>query len=950
MDKMPHPFISPVLKEAAEVKADELNQAKEDFRHRYISDVEPIAGGDTFTRVKSLLDNIAKLNLELEGDDDLEIITRYVKQADDRSVSQSKMLKIEVLVRSKLKKYLNRLEACSLHMDLMTSTMNTGLSVTSTLDFESTDIEDEFEVVEESELDEVLEKFEKDTFSTNEVDVEAIEAYLCDSIATPEDNPALDRLRSDLKEFADEILADGLVIDQDFLKWCITDLLKHSLVGEDKKKTLTDYLQSPIALRELKSTLNAKSVHRWNYKNAEKGLPVTVVQNFEGQYCISIEESIVDLLFLSCMGLIWSTKLRGCLKQFFQSCSFNTRTLSVAELNKREYFLGRTPLKTSVPPPQPICSCHPYPPAPMPPLPGVGMPMPPPVVEEIYPPPPPVVEICPPPPPHVVVHPIRHRKGKPKYSQYWGPPPPPFLGMQSINLLRHGRYTSQFLNSRLPVDEGCTPKATSQEELQAKLIKTLVVEKKLREAFDGKAHIGTAQFQSLASTLPHQTILTVLKFLGIPEVFLDFFERFLSAKLNIGPAVRGAPDRVLPRACGVPAGHALEMFFTEAVMFFLDVDIHRKTSSFLYRLKDSCYFVSNGEQYQAYERQIAKFADAMGLDVVYPSSQSIGLLTFEHGTPSIKVREVVAYALRVKKQLNACSTVLDWVRVWNSTAGTYAAHLFGPLANVMGKGHLETVRNIYTHIFDTILDNRDLTSHVSDLLAKHLKPNVPIPIEAFIFLPQAYGGLGVKNPFITLSLASGLPEDVDATLKAYLDCEDTYYTQAAKNYAALDDDDRARKLEAIFGKDNTLVEAALGPSRDLSVFMTREEFTALRERAAYPTLPYPPYPEIAVATPSASRMYSDLFYEPTEIINCTEKIEDELRRLSGTGDMKAWRSLSGEDRWVLQLYGDECFETYGGLEIWCGEAVPQEILKAVRGGWGEDYDDDASSVSSMTEP
>jgi hypothetical protein len=953
MNTMSHPFISSVLKETVEAKADELNQAKEDFKYRYISDIEPVAGNDTFIRVKSLLDDIAKLSLELEGDDDLEIIAQYVKQSHDGSISQLKMLKIEKQIQSRLKKYLNRLETSSLHMELMSNTMNAGLSVTSILDFESTELDDDFEVVEESELDEVLEKFEKDTFTTNEVDAETIEAYLRDPIETPDDNPALNVLRSDMKEFAEDIVADGLAIDQDFLRWCIVDLLKNSLVSEDKKKTLTDYLQSPIALRELKSTLNAKSIHRWNYKNADKGLPVTVVQNLEGQYCISIEESIVDLLFLYCMGFMWSTKLKRCLNQFFRSSSFGIRTMSVAELNKREYFLGRTPLKNFVEPPPAICTvCHPYlPPAPMPPPPVIDLSIPPPPVVQICPPPPPLVEIISPPRDRIRIRPSHSRKQKSKFNPYWGPPPPPFLGLHNIAGLRNDRYINDFLMSRLPTEEGSKPKVTSPEQVQAKLIKSLVVERKLLEAFNGNANTGTVQFKSLASTLPHQTILTVLKFLGVPEVFLDFFERFLSAKLNIGPAVRGAPDRVLPRACGVPTGHALEMFFTEAVMFFLEQDVHQKTSSYLYRLKDTCYFVGNDEQYQAYEKQIAKFANIMGLDMISGKSLSIGLLNFDRGAHTIKLREVVAYALRVKKQLNACNAVTDWVRVWNSTAGTYAAHLFGPLANVMGRDHLESVKNMYKHIFDTILDNGDLTGHVSGLLAKHLKPNIPIPVETFIYLPQAYGGLGVKNPFITLSLAQGLPEDPDAALKAYLECEDTYYKQLVKNYALLTDDDYARKVEAVFGADTAYFEAAMGPARDLSVFMTKEEFTAYRERAAYPALPVPPFPEIPPETPSASRLYTNLFCEPTNIISCSEKVEDELRRLSGTGDMKSWRNLSGEDRWVLQLYGDECFETYGGLEIWCGEAVPQEILKAVRGGWGEESDDDdASSVSDMTEP
>lgn len=508
--------------------------------------------------------------------------------------------------------------------------------------------------------------------------------------------------------------------------------------------------------------------------------------------------------------------------------------------------------------------------------------------------------------------------------------------------------------SRLPIQDGCTPKVTPAEEVQANLIKTLVVERKLREAFDGQVHAGSAHFKSLASSLPHQTILTVLKFLGVPETSLEFFERFLSAKLNIGPAVRGAPDRILPRTRGLPEGHALELFLTEAVMFALELVVHKKTGSYLYRLKDRCYFVGNYEQYRTYEQQVAKFANALGLHVTFERAQSIGFLSIDARGAIIDDHKVSTYARNIKQQLDACTAVLDWVRVWNSTAGTYASHLFGPLADVFGKAHLDAVKKAYKQIFDIIFDGGNLTSHIKKLLTTHLKPPLSDPsfsLEALIYLPQAYGGLGVKNPFITLSLANTINDDPSEVITKYLDTEETYYKRAAENYARLSPDAYGRKIEVIFANDNARVEAALGASRDLSVFMTKEELTAHRERAAYPYLPFPPFPAPYTPTtiPDPTELYSDLLNEPTDDMLCSDKISDEVRRLSGKGDMKSWSRLSSEDKWVLQLYGDECFERYGGLEIWCGESVPQEVLKVVRGASWDDADDD-SSVSDMTEP
>jgi hypothetical protein len=923
MDTMTQLSTSPMFKGAAELKFNELNQAKDAFKRRYHSDAARVTDKDIATRVKDLLEDITKLNPELEDDDDLDVIARYVELASDgRSVSRCKLLKFEQHIRAKLEKRLHRLDVSTLHVELLKEVLDAGdkiASVAAKLD--DTELDDDFEVVE-TEFDELLERFENETFLAKEVEVEAIETYLSSIMAKTR---GLEDIRSDLATFRDEIADNGLEIGQDFLIWCIEDLLKNAVIGDEKKKTLEGYLQSPIALRELASILETKSVRHWEYKDADKGLPVTVLQNPEGKSCIAIEESIIDMLFLTCMGIGWAMKLKSSLSQFARyRISPRSAGCTVAEMNKRSYFLGPKLVKPPEVVPMPTCTaCQ------------SSMPPPPPPVEMMMPPPPPPdMYWCPPPPP---------------------PPPPMRFGCMETTRCRE--YTQEFFMSRLPTENGCTPDIKSHEDIQARLMKVLMVERKFREAFDGEVHVGSVHFKSLVSSLPHQTILTVLKFLGVPEVFLTFFERFLSTRLNIGPAVRGGPDRILSRARGVPEGHTLELFFTEAVMFFLELTVHQNTDSYLYRLGDKGYFIGNREQHQTYQDHVTKFADTLGLNVTFEDGQDIGFLKLESNNTSICPSKVATYASDVKKRLNNCVTVLEWVHVWNNTVGTYQTHLFGPLANVFGKAHLENVKEMYNIIFDVALDEMDLTEYVSQLLDVHLPPGLirpSLPIEALVYLPQAYGGLGVKNPFIALSLACELSASPNDAIETYLDAENTSYETAAEGFAQLDDGERALKIEALFDNDAARINEALGPNRDLSVFMSKEEFTAHRERELpfQPRHPWEPVPFIfhhcPVVEPSLTDLYDDLSDEPCADVPCSEKIREEIKRLAGKDDMKSWKHLSGEDKWVLQLYGDECFDAFGGLEIWCGEHVPQEVLKIVRGvAW--DADDDSSSVSDMTE-
>ncbi|KAL5118899.1 hypothetical protein ACEQ8H_003222 [Pleosporales sp. CAS-2024a] len=901
---MPQLSISPVLREAIELKIDELTRTKDDFRLRYELGIVPKSDSDTVARVKRLIKDMAKFNPELDDDNSLKTMACYVeKAANDRHISTSKFLKLEEQLYSKLNKHVNGLEVSVLHAQLLREALDAERSPASAaVKLEHFDFDDDFEVVEQ-ELDDVLERFERDTFAAEEVDVAEIETYLSALLDGRQDKWVLGDIRDDLQSFEASLLTNGLEIDQGFLISCICDILRNGVITEGRRRVFEDYLQSPIAMRELVSTLNTKSVRHWDYKNAERGLPVTAFQTNHGHHRIAIEEDIIDSLFLH--------------------IDFVEKPYPLPEeMKKREYFLLPAPLRIKKA--GTTCTiCHPhYPPAPMPPPPPMDFTIPPPP-----PPPPPPMDFTIHPPPPVIIRPLgqnKLKKKKIKKAPVWAHPPPP----------PPPPPPPQFVWGSVMI-----------EEVQAELLKTLTVERRLRRVLDGRVSAGSALFTSLAGSLPHRTILTILQFLGVGKVSLGVFERFLSVKLNIGPVVRGAPDRTLPRARGVSEGHSLEIFFTEAVMFFLELSVSKKTESTLYRLKDTCYFVGTDKACKIYEDEVVEFATIMGLDVELEDTQSIGFVDLDTG---LDMKKVVAYARQIKKQLQ--------VRVWNSTAGAYSPHLFGPPANAFGKKHHENVKSAYHFIHHILFDGGSLVAHLKRLLEPHLDPKLvdsTFSIEALIYMPQAYGGLGVKNPFILLNLAAGLLDDPDAVLRDYLQAEDVYYKRAAANYALLDADKHARKLEAIFNHDKTRMDAALGADRDLSVFMTKEELVCMREQTTYSNIRAPAGHELdfePTKLPSLAEAYRTLLEKPADHVPWTENIREEVNALGGKGDMKSWRRSSTEDRWVLQLYGDECSEKFGRLEIWASEHVPQEVLKMARGTAWDDDDDGSSSISDLTEP
>jgi hypothetical protein len=327
---------------------------------------------------------------------------------------------------------------------------------------------------------------------------------------------------------------------------------------------------------------------------------------------------------------------------------------------------------------------------------------------------------------------------------------------------------------------------------QSSLIKTLATEVKLCEAFEEKAYTYVVEFHEFCfKTLPQSIILTVLKYLGVPDVNIDFFTRFLTENLDIGPG------RLVTRAAGVPEHHgAMQLFFTESIFFFLELAVYKSTGMCLYRIHNTCYFVGTANEALQARKEIDNFGGVTNLSFdVYPGDLHIGFLKLirRPSLPSILALHdpdlVTNYAHSVLRRLNKCTTILDWILVWSRTAGTYAAHLFGPLAHILGATHLATVKKAYVRLFAILFPNSSLTAHLRQMLQSHFPSwyNFPVdvPLEPLIYLPQAYGGLGVKNPFITLVLANGVRTDADAMLAQHTNTPESDESSLADTYGLL---------------------------------------------------------------------------------------------------------------------------------------------------------------------
>lgn len=412
--------------------------------------------------------------------------------------------------------------------------------------------------------------------------------------------------------------------------------------------------------------------------------------------------------------------------------------------------------------------------------------------------------------------------------------------------------------------------------------------------------------------------------------------------------------------------HASEKLVGELVLFFMDLAVNRQTGILLYRLHDDIWLVGEPAQSAEAWTLMQTFAKVFGLDFnrsktgsVYmhgnaprdpviestlPSGTvTLGFLQLDEGSGKwvIDRRLVQAHVDQLEKQLNNCHSVLSWVQTWNSCIGRFFSHTFGEPAFCFGKEHVDAILDTYKTMLAKLFPNGgSVVTH-----RKHLPPSpspspsttipsnplsvkttiqtrfsVPTLPDAFLFLPENLGGLGLRNPFVPLFLLRDALPDADPStlLTAALLAERERYTEAKKTFDTLGETALRRRFRSTFpdhhnpsSPDNDPPgDCAVAPS-EREIFMPLDEFCRVRERT--------------------SREFRDAYLKlvstpEVEEVALSKAVEGALLAV-GAGDL----GLDAEKRWVLQLYADELLEEFGGLALVDKQFLPVGVLSMMRG-------------------
>ncbi|PKS05105.1 hypothetical protein jhhlp_008472 [Lomentospora prolificans] len=470
--------------------------------------------------------------------------------------------------------------------------------------------------------------------------------------------------------------------------------------------------------------------------------------------------------------------------------------------------------------------------------------------------------------------------------------------------------------------------------LKQEILHLLATEIALNTKLHGEITAFHCVFERWNSLLPHETILSFLRFWGVSPSWLGFFSKFLKAPLKWMDAEEGTPVR--ERRRGAPASHVLTELFGEAVLFGLDFAVNQATSgNVLWRVQDDLWFWSP-EHNNAIEawKVVEEFVAVIGVpidgtktgsvrisdnpDVALPLGESLpegdirwGFLALspETGRFDIDQSLVDTHIEDLLKQLQEKEkSVFSFVQTWNSYASTFFSSNFGIPANCFGRGHvdkmLETHHRIQKRIFSALTEGSDQPSaSIADYLKKILRDRFgakDVP-DGFLYFPAELGGLDLKSPFITLlQIRDDVLESTDETFAALAKSERDAYQNALQAFIS----GKTSKKRAFGG------QMAIAPP-ETEAFLSFEDYVLYREEFDF-RHPF-----------QVKDAFNQLMKKPTEQsidLSQSPEIQAAVAQImqTSTSPSVAAKLLKLKEpywKWVMIMYGQEIFGRFGGLNI-----------------------------------
>ena len=645
------------------------------------------------------------------------------------------------------------------------------------------------------------------------------------------------------------------------LQQCIRALLSNDLLNDAAKSTLSEFTTNEVVLDEISDVLNLRfaDMDNWSWQ-ADDGMYYEPRRQLNGKYRIMMDMDILQAIFLHYIAISWCGHLKSVFAQLPNDGKFwaMPKHMTQEEKGRHYFFTGSYPSSSD--------------------------------------------------------------------------------GMTEK---QRNTFLTTLLMSSLPssLADGGDPygedKDNADDETRTGLgmrqmfLRQLATDVLIRRSLHGEVAVVQSDLQWYATGLPHSTLFAVLRFWGVPEDFIAFFKKYAEAPLRM-TATPG--ENVRTRKRGIPITDAFETLFGEIVLFCMDVAVNRVSGMTLIRFHDDLYLHGQPSQTALAWQAIKDFVKVLGLDInstktgsVYLTDASkdpelaaqfpsgpvgMGMLQLsDNGEWAIDQKQVAAHVRQLQKQLGQCNSIISWIQTWNACMGRFFQDTFGKPANCFGQAHVDAILETHASMQKQLFASHggSVTNYLREQIVNRFGA-MDVP-DSFFILPEEFGGLGLKNPFVPFFvLKDQLVKNPQDRIAEFRKDEKRAYKEAAEVFATLTDSEKQRRLRKGLG------EATKHASILDEAFFSLEDFSSHRERYSRHLL----------------LAFDELMLKPTvKDVHLTKEVAPWFDELLFSHN-KGWYEMSSEDKWAMQLYAEELKQRFGALSIVDKNLLPSGIIKMLK--------------------
>lgn len=500
--------------------------------------------------------------------------------------------------------------------------------------------------------------------------------------------------------------------------------------------------------------------------------------------------------------------------------------------------------------------------------------------------------------------------------------------------------------------EPSSNETTSPAMIKQKLLHIMTTECYLNQTLHGSHTVIRSDLEWFGPSLPHDSILTVLEFIGFSKQWVGFYKAFLRAPLRFA----GDPE-VRIRKRGTPISHALSVVCGEAILFMMDFAVNQKADGlYLYRMHDDLWlWDADAKKCAAGWKEMNTYANIVGLKFNEPKTGSAVVGEGEkcEGLPAGDIRwgflkldedearfvidqkDVDKHIVELRRQLAATKSVFGWINTYNKYMAFFLRNFGGRPANCFGVPHL-------TDIIDTLARiQRELFSDTQNGAIGYLQNVIDkrfgirdMP-EGYFYFPIASGGLELRNVMLEVlaSAKDNKPRGVfddeededkdedDASDEGTedLDSDDDWFEDMTAEEAfvkKIDNDEKAyRGLKDVWDHDKDARRSESHRAEVSDEFMSFEEFTSLRESWLR----------------GWGRRYEEMLVVPLPVeMALAPTVQAAIDSGKGWAKTTSWQNMNWYDKWIISMYGENLVKKFGGLEAVDPTLIPIGMVQLFR--------------------